>query len=48
LDEISKTITAVSRIASENPSIKEIDINPLVVYNNGKRGQILDAKIFLI
>jgi len=48
LDEISKTITAVSRIASENPNIQEIDINPLVVYNNGKAGQILDAKIFLI
>jgi acetyltransferase len=48
LDEISKIITAVSQIASENPNIQEIDINPLVVYNNGKRGKILDAKIFLI
>ncbi len=47
LDEISKILAAVSQIASENPDIQEIDINPLVVYNNGKRGQILDAKIFL-
>ena len=47
LDEISKIITAVSQIALENPDIQEIDINPLVIYNNGKRGQILDAKIFL-
>jgi acetyltransferase len=47
LDEISKIITAVSRIASENPDIKEIDINPMIIYNNGKDGRILDAKIFL-
>ncbi|MFA6193602.1 MAG: acetate--CoA ligase family protein, partial [Parcubacteria group bacterium] len=46
LDEISKIITSVSQIASENPNIQEIDINPLVVYNNGKREKILDAKIF--
>ncbi|MCX6762617.1 MAG: acetate--CoA ligase family protein [Candidatus Moranbacteria bacterium] len=47
LDEISKIITAVSQIASENPDIKEIDINPMLIYNNGKDGRILDAKIFL-
>jgi len=47
LGEISKIITATSQIAAENPQIMEIDINPLVVYNDGKAGRILDAKIFL-
>ncbi len=47
LNEISATIAAVSQIALENREIKEIDINPLVVYNDGKSGLILDAKIFL-
>lgn len=47
LDEIAKIIDSVARISAENPEIREIDINPLVVYNNGKKGQILDAKIFI-
>jgi len=47
LEEISKIIMATSQIAAENPQIREIDINPLVVYNDGKAGKILDAKIFL-
>jgi acetyl coenzyme A synthetase (ADP forming)-like protein len=47
LNEISKIITSIAQIAVENTRIREIDINPLVVYNNGKPGKILDAKIFL-
>jgi len=47
LDEISKIIAATSQVAAENPQIREIDINPLMVYNDGKEGKILDAKIFL-
>lgn len=47
LNELSKIAASVSQIALENPDIREIDINPLVVYNNGKPGEALDAKIFL-
>ena len=47
LTEIAKVIAATAQIALENPQIREIDINPLVVYNDGKEGKILDAKIFL-
>ena len=47
LSEIAKIISATAQIALENAQIQEIDINPLVVYNNGKAGKILDAKIFL-
>jgi acetyltransferase len=47
LGEISKIIAATAQISAENPQIREIDINPLVLYNDGKEGEILDAKIFL-
>jgi acetate---CoA ligase (ADP-forming) len=47
LEKISKVITATTQIALGNSRIGEIDINPLVLYNNGKEGKILDAKIFL-
>jgi acetate---CoA ligase (ADP-forming) len=47
LREIIQIIAATTEISAENPEIREIDINPLVVYNNGKTGRILDAKIFL-
>jgi len=47
LSKIAKVIAATAQIALENPKIGEIDINPLVVYNDGKEGKILDAKIFL-
>lgn len=47
LEEISKIVAAVAQIAAENPDIVEIDINPLVAYNDGRKGQILDAKLFL-
>jgi acetyltransferase len=47
LKAISKVAVATAQIAPENPQIGEIDINPLVLYNDGKEGKILDAKIFL-
>jgi len=47
MNEISKIAVAVAQISLENPEIREIDINPFVIYNNGKPGKILDAKIFL-
>ncbi|HLM83651.1 MAG TPA: acetate--CoA ligase family protein [Candidatus Bathyarchaeia archaeon] len=47
LTEISKIIAGTAQISLDNPNIREIDINPLVIYNNGKTGQILDAKVFL-
>ncbi len=47
IEEISRIVSAVGSAATENPEIEEIDINPLVVYNNGTKGKILDAKVFL-
>ena len=45
--EIAKIASAVKDIAVENPEISQIDINPAMIYNDGKSYQILDAKIYL-
>jgi acetyl coenzyme A synthetase (ADP forming)-like protein len=45
--EIQNIILGVQQLASENPEISEIDINPFLLYNNGSKGQILDAKVYL-
>jgi len=47
LQEIAKIILALQQLSAENPDISQIDINPVVLYNNGKPYQILDAKIYL-
>jgi acetyl-CoA synthetase (ADP-forming) len=47
INEISNAIKAISDIALDYPQINEIDVNPLVVYNDGTKAQILDAKIFI-
>lgn len=45
--EISKILTTLQDIAFQNLGISEIDINPAILYNNGKETSIVDAKIFL-
>jgi acetyltransferase len=47
LDEIAKIAMAVQSIAIENPGVAQIDINPAMLYNDGRKYQILDAKIYL-
>lgn len=47
LAEIEKIALALQSIARKNPRISEIDINPLILYNNGRKYQIADAKLFL-
>jgi acetyl coenzyme A synthetase (ADP forming)-like protein len=46
-DEIVKIVLSLQEIASENPDISEIDINPAMLYNKGGKMQILDAKIYI-
>ena len=43
-DEIAKIAVALQNIAVENPDISQIDINPVMLYNDKKRHQIVDAK----
>jgi acetyl coenzyme A synthetase (ADP forming)-like protein len=47
LNEISKIILSLQEISLENPDIGEIDINPILIYNNGNKHQILDVKVYL-
>ncbi|MDI6778051.1 MAG: acetate--CoA ligase family protein [Patescibacteria group bacterium] len=46
LDEIAKIVLALQEIVAENPDVDQIDINPVLLYNNGSKYQILDAKIY--
>jgi len=45
--EIAKIILALQQIAAENPDVSQIDINPVMFYNDGSQYQILDAKVYL-
>lgn len=47
LKEIEKIVLTLQDIAIENPDISEIDINPVVLYNDGSRYQIVDVKVYL-
>lgn len=47
LDELSQIAVALQNIAMENPDVSQIDINPVVLYNDGSKARILDAKVFL-
>lgn len=47
IEEISTIILALQEIAIQNPGISEIDINPLILYNDGSKAEIIDAKVFL-
>lgn len=46
LKEVANIALALQYMAMENPDISGIDINPVMVYNNGSQYQILDAKIY--
>jgi len=47
IDEFVTIIEGLMSFALENASIKEFDINPLFLYNNGKRASAVDIKIIL-
>ena len=45
LSELALVIQGIMLMSLENPEIREFDINPLIVYNNGKEAQAVDVKI---
>lgn len=47
LDKIIETILRVSQLVTDFPEIVEMDINPLVVYDQGLGAMVLDARIIL-
>jgi acyl-CoA synthetase (NDP forming) len=47
IQEISSLLLTTQKIAIENPKISEIDINPVILYNNGRKPVLVDVKIFI-
>ncbi|WP_026369468.1 acetate--CoA ligase alpha subunit [Kallotenue papyrolyticum] len=47
LDSIEETLLRVSQLVTDFPEIVEMDINPLVVYDQGQGALVLDARIIL-
>lgn len=47
LEEISGILLEMGFLVREMPEIKELDINPLLVYNDGKEAVAVDIKILL-
>ena len=45
--EMSKILAGLVRLAQEAPEIQELDINPLLVYNDGKEAVAVDVKIII-
>jgi acetyltransferase len=45
IDEFTKIISGLMDFASENSEVKEFDINPIFIYNNGKKACAVDVKI---
>lgn len=45
--QVAKIIFGVSQLAEEIEEIKEFDINPLLIYNDGKEAVAVDVKIIL-
>ena len=47
MKKIAECIARLSQLAVECPEIEELDINPLLVYDQGKGCAVLDARILL-
>lgn len=45
--ELAKIISKISALVSENDKISEFDINPLIIYNDGREARLVDVKIIL-
>lgn len=46
-DELERCLILLSALATENPEIAELDINPLIVHANGKGCSVADCRILL-
>jgi acetate---CoA ligase (ADP-forming) len=47
LEELAKIIANISEMSLKNSEISEMDINPLIIYNNGQKAQVVDVKIII-
>lgn len=47
LDELAETLVGISKMSFENKEISELDINPLIIYNNGEKSKAVDVKVII-
>ncbi|MFC1756320.1 acetate--CoA ligase family protein [Patescibacteria group bacterium] len=47
VDEVSRIIVGLSKLSTEISNIEEFDINPLLVYNDGRSAIAVDVKIII-
>jgi acetate---CoA ligase (ADP-forming) len=47
LEGLASIIDSISRLASEVEDIRELDINPLLIYNDGTPAVVVDVKIMI-
>jgi len=47
MSAIADCLLRLSQLVTENPQIKELDINPLIVYPRGSGAMVADARIIL-
>jgi acetate---CoA ligase (ADP-forming) len=47
IDEMTKILLGLSELALELEEIKELDINPLLIYNDGKSAVAVDVKMII-
>jgi hypothetical protein len=45
--EVARLIRGVAEFAAENPEVKEFDINPLLIYNDGRKAMAVDVKVLI-
>jgi hypothetical protein len=47
LDEFAQILAGIMDFALENKEIKEFDINPIFLYNDGRKASAVDVKIII-
>jgi hypothetical protein len=44
---MTQFLSGIGKLSEEISEIKEFDINPLLVYNDGKKAVVVDVKILI-
>ena len=47
IDSVVECLQRVSQLAIDFPEIQELDINPLLVFEQGKKYRAVDARLFI-
>ena len=47
VESVAEALLRLSQLVTDNPRIKELDINPLIVYARGEGAMVADARIIL-